>query len=168
MIYKIEKMGKFRIIGFSKDITHEKAYEECPAFWAEFREKFMFPIMDKGCPENALERAIMNNGVGEYGVSICNGNGFRYIIGGEYAGGDVPEEMTLTEIPEMLWAKFTGTGKMPHALQALNRRIYEEWLPNNGRYEQAEADINIEWYSAGKINEDSYLFGVWVPVKRKN
>ena len=80
----------------------------------------------------------------------------------------MPEEMTLTEIPEMLWAKFTGTGKMPHALQALNRRIYEEWLPNNGKYEQAEMDMNIEWYSAGKIDEDSYLFGIWVAIKRKN
>ncbi len=73
----------------------------------------------------------------------------------------------VKEFPNMLWAKFTGVGKMPKAIQELNRKIFSEWLPNHTEYEQATADINLEWYSAGKIDDENYVFGVWIPVRKR-
>ena len=95
------------------------------------------------------------------------GNGkFRYIIAGKYNGGDVPETMTLFELPQGEWAKFSCTGPMPHALQALNTYIFKEWLPGNPEFEMSGC-YNVEWYSRdGEKSDPDYKSGIWIPVKR--
>ena len=89
-----------------------------------------------------------------------------YWIAGEYTGGDVPEGMTVCELPAMEWAKFRCKGPLPGALQAVNTRIFSEWLPGNTEYELAH-EANIEWYAPGDPQDAGYESDIWVPVKLK-
>ena len=63
--------------------------------------------------------------------------------------------------------EFRCYGPMPDALQAVNRSIWNEWLPGNREYELA-GRFNIEWYSpVGKTSDADYQSAIWVPVVRK-
>ena len=106
--------------------------------------------------------------VGEFGVCVEDEGDtehFRYYIAGAYQGGEVPEGMKVVESPASEWAKFKCTGAMPEALQTVNTRIFKEWLPGNGEYEMAH-QLNIEWYSGGDTDSDTYESAIWIPVKR--
>lgn len=57
--------------------------------------------------------------------------------------------MVLFTFLDIEWAKFNGTGLMPSALQSVNTKIFQEWLPNNPEFEIAMG-ANIEWYFPGR------------------
>lgn len=168
MNYTVEKMSGFKVIGFEKEFTNEESYQEIPRFWDEmFKEKIMSLYCKK--PENEMEETIRSCQVGMFGVCIDDiGRGkFRYLIAGEYTGGKVPEGMTVYEFPDMEWAKFPCIGPMPGALQSVNTKIFNEWLPGNTEFEIAMG-ANIEWYSSGgKTTDSDYESAIWIPVKRK-
>ena len=167
--FTVSPMFPFKIIGFARDFDYETAYAEIPKFWDEICEKYANPLYETMQPKNPFEQAIMDNCIGEYGVCIDDiGDGkFRYLIGGKYTGGEVPEGMTLVEIPYFQWAKFKTFGPMPDALQTLNTEVFRSWLPNNPDYEIA-APLNIEWYSCdGEKSDADYESAIWVPVKKK-
>ena len=106
--------------------------------------------------------------VGEFGICAMqesDQNQFRYYIAGTYQGGQVPDGMTVIEIPAGEWVKFKCIGPMPQALQTVNSRIWGEWLPGNQEFETA-LPINIEWYSTGDTNSSDYESEIWIPVRR--
>lgn len=169
MDYTVSPMWGFKLIGFERIFSQETSYKEIPEFWDEICEKYCNHTIYAGkapsCPE---ERAIIDNCIGEYAVCIDDvGNGkFRYIIAGKYTGGEVPEGMTLFEIPGGEWAKFNCVGSMPKALQTVNTYIFKEWLPGNAEYEMS-GNYNIEWYSCdGNKNDSDYRSAIWIPVRR--
>ena len=169
MDYTVSPMWGFKVIGFEREFSYETAYKEIPLFWDEICEKYCNNTIYAGkapcCPE---EQAIIDNCIGEYGVCIddLGGGRFRYIIAGRYTGGDVPESMTLFEFPAGEWAKFNCIGAMPDSLQALNTRIFKEWLPGNTEFEMS-GYYNIEWYSCdGEKTDADYRSAIWLPVKR--
>lgn len=170
MDYCVSPMWSFKVIGFEREFSFETAYKEIPKFWDEICEKYCNHTIYAGkapsCPE---EHAIIDNCIGEYGVCIDEpGNGkFRYMIAGKYTGGDVPDGMTLYEIPQGTWAKFKAVGPMPDALQTLNTYVFNEWLPGNTEYEMS-GNYNVEWYSCdGEKTDDDYQSGIWIPVRKK-
>ena len=170
MNFTVSPMWGFRVIGFEREFTYENAYAEIPKFWDEICEKYCTHTIYAGkppcCPE---EQAIIDNCIGEYGVCVDDlGEGrFRYLIAGKYTGGAVPQSMRLVEFPAGDWAKFKCVGPIPDALQSLNTRVFEEWLPGNPDYEIA-GGYNVEWYSCDGNKEDpDYESGIWVPVKRR-
>lgn len=55
---------------------------------------------------------------------------------------------------------------MPHSLQTLNRRIFEEWLPASAEY-TLSAGCNIEMYTCGDTQSEEYTFEIWLPVIAK-
>lgn len=170
MDFVVEKLKGFEVIGFEREFAYDNSYAEIPKFWSEYCQKYMMPLMKKEKPEGAVEETICNCCVGEYGVCIDdNGkdSSFRYMIAGVYTNGEVPEGMTTFKMPDMEWAKFTCKGPMPGALQAVNTKVFKEWLPGNPDYEIAMG-INIEWYSSGDSQAADYESGIWVPVKRKH
>ena len=64
---------------------------------------------------------------------------------------------------------FPITGKMPEAIQETEKKIFSEWLPNNGEYEIA-AGYNVETYSDPSkfergTRDEKYYTEVWIPVK---
>ena len=68
-------------------------------------------------------------------------------------------------VPACTWAIFTCVGPMPQAIQALQRRIVGEWLPNSG-YDYANAP-DIEVYFEGNQQAEDYVCEVWLPVEKK-
>jgi AraC family transcriptional regulator len=164
MDYTVEKMDTMQMIGFDKAIQFDSGYQEIPVFWSEFCTR-----CSSGKNPEDVQNAIENCMIGEFGICIDDQPGskqFRYMIAGKYDGGAVPEGMKLFTLPAETWAKFQCYGPMPGALQTVNTKIFNEWLPGNPDYEVATG-INIEWYSMGDMSAPDYESAVWIPVKRK-
>lgn len=165
---KITKMEPFKVIGFQREFGYENSYAEIPAFWDEISIKYFAKLPEGALPENAVEKAIIDNKIGEYGVCVddLGGSRFRYIIAGRYTGGEVPEGMVLYEFPGGECAVFDCVGAMPDALQSVNTKVFMEWLPGNPEYELS-GNANVEWYSQGDLTSPNYRSAIWVPVKKK-
>lgn len=169
MEYVVEKMEPMKMIGFVREFSFDTSYQEIPKFWDEICHKYMEPVLTTGKAVNDLQQAMADHSIGEFGICLdenLGGNKFRYMVGGRYQGGALPEGMELIEIPSFDWAKFTCVGAMPDALQSVNTRIFKEWLPANPEFEIA-GHVNIEWYSKGNTQAADYESAVWIPVKRK-
>ncbi len=169
MDYCAVKLNSFKVIGYQREFSFENGYEEIPKFWDEVFKNKVAPIYGKSSPETPEEITICSCRIGELGICVDDlGNGkFRYIIGGYYSEGDIPEGMTVYEFPHMEWVKFRCVGPMPAALQTVNTRVFREWLPQNDEFEIAMG-ANIEWYSSeGKTTDADYKSEIWVPVRRK-
>ena len=171
MDYKIKTMFNLKVIGFQKEFDEETAYTEIPKFWDEICEKYAKNVYAGNQPANPYEKAIIDNKIGEYGVCVDDvGCGrFRYIIAGRYTGGEVPEGMTLYEFGRGDWAVFDCYGPIPEALQGMEKRIFNEWLPGNPDYE-ISGDASVEWYDCihGEMTDPDYHSAIWIPVKKKS
>ena len=88
------------------------------------------------------------------------------MIAGIYKGGDVPEGMTIYELPDFDWAVFDCYGPCPKALQDVNTKIWKEWFPGNPDFE-FPGRVNIEWYGDGEPSASDYHCAIWIPVKKK-
>lgn len=167
MEYTIMHKPGFQVIGFQREIPFDAGHRECPRFWEEISKQYLEPLQAGKEPESPWEQAVLCHHIGEYGVCLDDGGGetFRYMIGGLYRGGPVPEGMVLHAFPETDWAVFPCRGPLPGAFQALNSAIFREWLPGNPKYELA-LEANIEWYSPMEDSPD-YESAIWVPVKQK-
>ena len=167
MDYKITTMFPFKVIGFQREFDNETAYAKIPEFWDEIMSMYAAVYTGKA-PENSCEQAVVDNFIGEYGICIddIGGGKFRYLIAGKYTGGEVPEGMTLYEFPQNDWAVFSCTGALPAALQSVNTRIFQEWLPGNPEYELC-GNATVEWYDNGDNHAPDYRSAIWIPVRRK-
>ena len=170
MEYKISPMFPFTVIGFQKVFDNETAYAEIPKFWDEICEKYAFNVYAGNAPANPYEQALMDNCIGEYGVCIddIGGGQFRYLVAGKYTGGNVPEGMVVYEFPRSNWAVFDCIGPIPEALQTVNTRIFNEWLPGNPDYELC-GNASVEWYDCvnGEKSDPDYHSAIWVQVRKK-
>ena len=154
MDYKIKTMAGFKVIGFAREFDGETSYVEIPKFWHEVFQKY--------------EKEIAEYNIGEYGVCIddVGGSKFRYMVAGLYKGGEVPEGMTVYELPDFDWAVFDCYGPCPKTLQEVNTKIWKEWLPGNPDFE-FPGRVNLEWYSDGDPDDSDYHSAIWIPVKKK-
>lgn len=170
MDFKIAPMFPFKVIGFQKVFDNETAYEEIPKYWDEICEKYACNVYAGNAPANPYEQALVDNGIGEYGVCIddIGGGRFRYLIAGKYTGGEVPEGMVLYEFPRGDWAVFNCIGPIPEALQSVNTRIFREWLPGNPDYELC-GNATVEWYDCvnGEKTDPDFHSAIWVPVRKR-
>ena len=169
MDYRVEEKIAFQVIGYERQFGFEDAHREIPSFWNEVRAGKMAGLCAGKEPRNEEEEVIRSCGIGMYGVCIEDvGSGkFRYMIAGDYHGGKVPQGMTVFRFPELTWAKLRCTGPMPEAIQAVNTKIFSQWLPGNPEYEIAFPG-NVEWYSgSGNTQAADYESEIWIPVKRK-
>lgn len=155
MDYRIEEKEGFQVFGLGRNCEYEKAYQELPKFWTEFCKKY-----------SSMEKPPIYGMFGVCDDRNTEGNEFRYMIADTYEGGEVPEGFEVLDIPAFTWAIFPCVGPMPGALQAVNTRIFSEWLPNNQEYEIATG-LNLERYTEGNIQALDYKSEIWVPVKPK-
>lgn len=155
MDYRIEKKEAFQVMGLGRRFHEERAFQDLPKYWTEVQEKY---LSKKNTPI-----------LGMYGIcDDAEGDGyFKYLIADDYKGGEIPKEFELVEIPSYNWAVFTCIGPMPGALQAVNTRIFSEWLPSNKEYEIA-AELNIEMYTEGDCSALDYVSEIWIPIKKKD
>lgn len=162
MEYTIEKMESFQVIGFERRFNNETSYREIPKFWDEM-------MGDNASITNQQRKISAQYNIGEYGVCIDDipgGKEFRYLIAGKYEGGEITDGMTVYTFPEMEWAKFPCRGRLPGALQSVNTKIFNEWLPGNHEWEIA-LPANMEWYACGESDAADYQSAIWIPVKKK-
>jgi len=169
MDFTVNALDSFQVIGFQREFSPDTSYQDIPRFWDEVSDAHLAPLWNGKAAETALEKAVCGCRIGEYGVccDICGKPRFRYLIAGRYDGREVPEGLTVWDIPAAAWARFRCSGPLPGALQTVNTRIFREWLPGNPDYELA-GDISVEWYSMeGDPASPDYESAVWVPVRRK-
>lgn len=152
---KIVKKSAFDVLCAERKFTYEEAQVKVPEFWNEHMQSGRNKVVH-----------------GEYGINIDENMGskeFNYLIADDFAGGEVPVGFEIRTIPEFTWAVFPITGKIPEAIQETEKKIFSEWLPNNGEYEIA-AGYNVEMYSDPSkfergTRDEKYYTEVWIPVK---
>ncbi|MBP5470558.1 MAG: AraC family transcriptional regulator, partial [Candidatus Riflebacteria bacterium] len=70
MDYTIKTLLTFKVIGFQKEFTNESGYIEIPNFWDEICVKYANNVYKGNPPTNLIEKSIVDNRIGEYGVCI--------------------------------------------------------------------------------------------------
>lgn len=157
MDYKIEEKQAFTVKGLAKKFSYEEAFEEIPRLWGEFIE--------------SREKLGL---CGMYGINIdetMGGREFEYLVADIWDGkSEVPEGVVTKTVPAFTWAVFPCVGPMPVTIQATNKKIFSEWLPNCKDYEFA-ACYNIEMYADPAeypkgTEDENYYCEVWIPVKQ--
>ena len=158
-----EKKKKMTFIGYHTEISPEEAYQKCPEFWdKEYAAKYV-RLWQTMQPENAVEKAILDNGIGMYAICTEGENGFTYWIAGLYRGGEVPEGLELYSFPASDWAVFTARGPIPDSLQTLNTAVWREWFPSEGQKYNANGTATLEVippdhdWTAGKLPEKCFF-----------
>ena len=154
---KIMKKEKFTVLCRAKTFKYEDAVAQVPQFWAEHFAAGGGKVV-----------------CGMYGINLdesMGGNEFEYLIADNYdPAREIPDGFTTRTIPAHTWAVFPCIGRMPQALQGLNRQIFSQWLPTNPDYKIA-AGINVELYSdaskfEGGTQDQDYYCEIWIPVEK--
>ena len=152
MDYSMDTIGELTVLGRCRDYPYENSFQEVPKFWTEYYQK-------------GWNREVP----GVLGVCFDGDEGptFTYMIG-TFCQPDapVPEGFEKRTVKPHTWAKFRAVGAMPQSIQKLNRQIFSEWLPNNTEYDLEEG-VNIEAYSEGDMQSETYESEIWIPVARK-
>ena len=158
MDYKIVEKDSFTVMGVSRMFQYDRATEEIPQFWTEHFQTGKGKYV-----------------CGMYGVCMDESMGsdeFEYLIADDYnPSSDIPDGFVTKTIPKHTWAVFACRGAMPDVLQAVNKEIFSQWLPNCKDYEIA-AGYNIETYSnvadyPNGNQGENYYSEIWIPVRKK-
>ena len=154
MDYKIVKKAPFTVKCVAKRFACQNALTEVPLFWQEHHQNGGGKIS------------------GMYGINIdeaMGGDTFEYLIADDYnPAEELPAGCETRTIPALNWAVFPCHGPMPESIQAVEKQIFAQWLPNNGY--QFSAGYNIERYDDPRqyekgTRDEKYYCEVWIPVK---
>ncbi|MEG0753832.1 MAG: AraC family transcriptional regulator [Angelakisella sp.] len=157
MNYRIEKKESFRIVGYSAPMSQnmEENFDVIPKMW------------QKVAMEGEIEKlcGLMNSEPkGILGVCGCQNvdDSWSYYIS-VATTAPTPASMDECVIPAATWAIFPGEGTMPQAIQELEKRVMQEWLPTSGYEYGNSPDIEV-YFDA---NPQNSKFEVWMPVVKK-
>lgn len=148
--YRIEEKAAFTLMGVRKEICADVCYEDIPAFWDEH-----------------LAGPLCNEVIGTFGLCTHdNPDRLEYWIGDLYTPWEpVPEGCGTFTLPACTWAVFPCRGKLPEALQSVNTRIWQEWLPACREYKLG-GSYNIEMYAPPAEKPENTYSEIWIPVVR--
>ncbi|MCA1065872.1 AraC family transcriptional regulator [Rossellomorea sp. AcN35-11] len=158
MDYKIVDKEAFHVIGKGKRVSTANGQntKDIPLFWDEVNS-------------TDLDKKMCDAAGNDEMVGICMefdhpNEEFTYFIGAEEKSEN---EHTLEgkDIPAATWAVFESIGPMPHAIQAVWKRIFSEWFPSTG-YEHAGGP-EFELYPPGNPNDENYRCEIWIPIMKK-
>lgn len=76
-----------------------------------------------------------------------------------------PQGFEKGSVPAATWAVFTSIGPMPHAIQKVWERVFQEWFPGTN-YEHSGGP-EFELYPLGDTSAEDYRCEVWIPIKKK-
>lgn len=164
MNYKIEKKEAFKIIArqqrFDK-LEDVRGRSDIPAFWTRCHSDGTVKYLaQKGRRDGVLGASVVGMCM-EDPVAAAD---FPYLIGAEYAGGEVPEGYKVVDVPAAEWAVFKleySTGEdMPKAFQQTWHRIFAEFFPSSN-YKPA-GNFDLEVYSAYSFDGE-----IWISVEIK-
>ncbi len=159
----------FTLIGYQRKVDFSENSEDIKKFWEEFYDKYYSGFDELG-EKNETVRTVEKYGIGEYGLLYKDKDDkYTYMIAGKYTGGDIPEDMSLKEIPAGVWAVFdyNGTGVKSgiskDELDFEKKRVEEssDYVPACCEY--------IEWYESLDEEKDKpgYRSALWIPVEKR-
>ena len=166
MNIQYEHRPAMTFIGFSTSIRPEEGKQKCPEFWDRAYAQRYARLWQTMRPENPVDAAILENGIGMFAICDEGEGAFEYWIAGLYRGGEVPEGLKLYAFPESDWAMFSARGPLPGSLQELNERVWQEWYPGEGQKCGANGSAMLEVYTPGDMRSPDYECGIWVPIRR--
>ena len=145
--YRIVEKAQFTVTGVARRFNTETSYNEIPRFWNEHMNSDMSKVI-----------------CGMFGICLdMDGNDFDYLIADNYIPWqEVPEGCVTRVIPAATWAVFPCTLK---TLQAINTRIFSEWLPASKSYRPAHT-MSVEMYGPPAQNPEDTPCEIWVPVEK--
>lgn len=154
MNYRIEQKPELHILGIDTPLQQiiEQNFQTIPQFWKT--------VSQNGFLSTLLSQKATNQPV--LGISDCRGENWRYWIG-IFSEQDAAPPMSSFTLPPTTWAVFDGQGAMPETIQALEKRIFTEWLPSSGYQYGNGVDIEV-YHNADPANA---IFEVWIPVVPK-
>ncbi|MEK4854501.1 AraC family transcriptional regulator [Paenibacillus sp. FSL H7-0756] len=159
MDYKIVDKPAFTVIGKSIEVTTRDGenFRRIPQFWDE-------------CNEDGTSDKLIELSASREWLGICTNMDMKkeqltYWIGVEGTPQTDAQGYETTVIPAASWAVFRSEGALPHAIQGVWQRIYQEWFPGTG-YEHTGGP-EIELYPPGDTNSEDYVCEVWIPVMKK-
>lgn len=140
--YKIVEKAAFTVVGVSRRFSGETAYRDIPVFWDEH-----------------MNGPMAGKISGTYALCMDNEpDSFEYMIADACSPQqEISEGCRLHTVPAGTWAVFPCRGELPEALQSVNTRIWQEWLPGCREYRMG-GNYNIEYYAGSDYSE------IWVPV----
>ncbi|WP_019912226.1 effector binding domain-containing protein [Paenibacillus sp. HW567] len=159
MEYKIVEKEAFTVIGKSMEVTTRDGenLRRIPEFWKETNvdgtyDKLLEIGVDKDllgiCMSMDMEKELLSYWIGVEGTPETDPQGYETAV-----------------VPAASWAVFTSVGPMPHAIQKVWQRIFQEWFPSTG-YEHAGGP-EFELYPLGDTHAENYVCEVWIPVVKK-
>lgn len=144
--YKIVEKPQFTVVGCMRRFWPDTSRQDIPAFWTELMADHP-PVW------------------GKYGVCLdedSDDGSFGYMIADDFLPGqEIPAGCVTHVIPGCMWAVFPCRGQLPECLQAVNDKIWSEWLPQQRDYRLA-ASMNIELYTPR--TDDGDYCEIWLPV----
>ena len=159
MEYTIKTIPAFRVVGAlaGDDWTMENAGQKATEFWAKLGASGLYPqilaCMDGSKPEGLL------------GVSFCDDGKFKGYMVGVATSAPCPENLVERVVPEATYAVFPCVGALPEAMQTLQQRIVQEWLPSSGYEWAARADVEV--YLDEDMSSPSCRSEVWLPIVKR-
>lgn len=163
-----ENVPNMKMAGFKSRFSFDDASKTVPDFWKNCFSANLEKLCSNGYrAKDSYEEFLIKNKVGSYGISMqVNDSEFDYFICGEVSGDNIPDNLSVTEIPSGLYAKVTCTGSLPESITSALNWIFKEYLPGNPEVELRNAPI-IEHYPKGDCSNLSYQCDVLVPVNKK-
>ena len=151
--YRLESRGAFRVVGISAPLDRqmEANFRTVPDFWAAAVREGMLPRL------SALRNAPPE---GLLGVCFCPDEGeWRYAIA---VASTLPAgELEAYDVPAAAWAVFSGAGDN-RSLQALQRRVFTQWLPTSGYAYGSAPDLEVYL----RADPQDARYELWIPVVR--
>ena len=163
---EIVEKESFKVVGFIGEYTIENSTDIAKR-WREINKlRDELKLREAGDP---IEEAVIIHNIGSCGVTEypADKGPFRYVFGGIYRGGEVPDGMEVYEIRKSTWAVFNCVGKLPDAMEEMSNLIWNHWVPDNGEY-IVDGQCEFELYYQGDYyNDPEYLCTKWIPVKKQ-
>jgi AraC family transcriptional regulator len=163
MEFKIEKKGKFNIVGVSKRVPiqfegENNAILELAKSITEQQRNEMHQLADL-YPHQVLNVSY------DFDDGFLEEKGYlTHMIGFATTKENPFADLEQISIEESLWAIFPNQGPFPVTLQETTAKIYAEWLPSSG-YEVADIP-GISFTKHNGPSENVYS-EIWMPVKEK-
>ena len=159
MDYRIVQKEAFKVIGKVLKVSTKEGenLRRIPEFWSECNS-------DGTCEKICS----LDNRQNMLGICMDFENAeeqFTYMIAIEDANNSKDTGFETREISGATWAVFTSIGPMPHAVQKIWERIFQEWFPSTG-FEHADAP-ELEVYLPGDPSAQDYKCEVWIPIIKK-
>ena len=159
MKYRIEDRDGIRLIGCKHFISAsvEMNYKKIPSLWDDLPQETF----------DELKSLSDSEPTGVLGVfAKKHDNGFDYWMAASTTK-PCPEHFEILEIPPARWMIIEAKGALPNSIQDVFKRLYAEWFPASTEYARRQEVYEIEWFSDGDTNSDSYICEAWVPVIEK-